>query len=694
MSGTGSAHAQRPEVAAELADHIYHDEDLGKRTFAGKVAPNEEIQDFLNATDLYDTEARRWRAIDTEPYTDEKLLYAPIVAIIQAILRHFEYSDTRSCVNTHKKKFTHSEGREEYHPPQLRTSPDVAILGSGTNFKPEAVHAGIPNYDICASPVEVKTQHNFTKGENLTQIAIYTRQLFIQQSNRKFVCCPIITEKYARLYIFDRSGVHVHQSSPIHIHQEATDFVRLILGVSSPDDSLIGFDTSIYWLGDKRVLETVDADKNPVTLTLEPVKPIFYRRTIRGRGTCCWKAKDDEGKVVLVKDAWRSRGRTAEWKLLEAVKGLAGVGQMIAYEDNDDQHISTLRGITVFLEGFCDRTFSRLILEYYGPPIEGFETPQDLLFAYRDAIAGHQNLLNIGILHRDVSINNILIAKSGSAPGNRGVLIDLDMAIRINVAERSVQADFRTGTRAFQSLNVVQSCGKTNMTQDYLDDLESFYYVLCWVCFGYAGPNKILDPFPDRLAIWESGNPDVAAGMKTAFLAGPLAVSFTTISSCFGPVFLRLLENLHSFFRDLMFSRFASHGPIFSKQGSASTVETKIHPSPERVEQDYATILGFVDTAIAELLASPAPTNAEPESEAMFNHSASLPTIPTTRLFSTREPLSDILRNGGYGPGPSSPLKRHSNSAYSDEDSPKLKKSRTRNRHAARQPSSLSIERD
>ncbi|KAF8971763.1 hypothetical protein BDZ97DRAFT_2025280 [Flammula alnicola] len=685
--------SEEPEVAAELADHIYHHEDLGRRTFAGKVASNEEIQDFLNATDLYDTEARRWRVIDTEPYKDEKLLYTPVVAIIQAILQHFDYSDTRSVVNTHNKQFKHVDGREEYNLPQLTMSPNVAILGSGTNFKPEAVRAGIPNYDICASPVEVKTQKNFMKGQNLTQISIYTRQLFIQQSNRKFVCCPIITEKYARLYIFDRSGVHVHQSSPIHIHQEATDFVRLILGVSSPDDSIIGFDTSIYWLGDKRVLETVDADKNPVTLTLEPERPIFYRRTIRGRGTCCWKSKDDEGKVVLVKDAWRSRGRTAEWKLLEAIKGLAGVGQMIAYEDNDDQHISTLRGITVFLEGFCDRTFSRLILEYYGPPIEDFENPQDLLFAYRDAIAGHQNLLNIGILHRDVSINNILIGKPGSPPGNRGILIDLDMAVRINVAERSVQADFRTGTRAFQSPNVIQSCGRTNMTQDYLDDLESFYYVLCWVCFGYSGPKTILDPFPETLVLWESGSPIIAASIKHTFLSYLLEESSMTISPFFGPIFLRLLDKLHTFFGDLMHSRIAFRRLMFTKRVSPSTVETMIHPSPEQVERDYATILGFVDTAIAELLASTAPTNGEPISEAMLDHSASQPTTPATSLFSTREPLSDILRNGGCDPGPSSPLKRHSNSAYSD-DSPKLKKSRTRNRHTLRQPSSLSIEQD
>ena len=39
-----------------------------------------------------------------------------------------------------------------------------------------------------------------------------------------------------------------------------------------------------------------------------------------------------------------------------------------------------------------------------------------------------------GTLHRDVSIYNVLLGKPGAGPGYRGILIDLDMAIRRNEA--------------------------------------------------------------------------------------------------------------------------------------------------------------------------------------------------------------------------------------------------------------------
>ena len=34
------------------------------------------------------------------------------------------------------------------------------------------------------------------------------------------------------------------------------------------------------------------------------------------------------------------------------------------------------------------------------------------------------------MIHRDVSIQNILTGKPGAEPGHRGILIDLDLAIR------------------------------------------------------------------------------------------------------------------------------------------------------------------------------------------------------------------------------------------------------------------------
>ena len=57
---------------------------------------------------------------------------------------------------------------------------------------------------------------------------------------------------------------------------------------------------------------------------------------------------------------------------------------------------------------------------------------------------GHQNLWKKGILHRDISINNILLGNEGAKPGNRGLVIDLDMGIWINRTTSLAGADFRT----------------------------------------------------------------------------------------------------------------------------------------------------------------------------------------------------------------------------------------------------------
>jgi len=57
---------------------------------------------------------------------------------------------------------------------------------------------------------------------------------------------------------------------------------------------------------------------------------------------------------------------------------------------------------------------------------------------------GHQNLWKKGILHRDISINNILLGNEGAEPGNRGLVIDLDMGIWIDRTTSLAGADFRT----------------------------------------------------------------------------------------------------------------------------------------------------------------------------------------------------------------------------------------------------------
>jgi hypothetical protein len=234
----------------------------------------------------------------------------------------------------------------------------------------------------------------------------------------------------------------------------------MILQLSSMDAQTLGYDTSIYWEGDKRLLRTLNAAGEAVEYTICKGKPKFLRRAIRGRGTCCWKVRDADGNFLLIKEGWRSKNRIAEVEFLKAAKGLRGVGQMIAYEVGYD--VSDLRGSSD--SSLRDRTWSRITLEAYGKPIHEFNSREELLVAFRDAVAGefcvqslhhpvwltvhscrgHEHLWNASILHRDVSINNVLFGQPGAQEGNRGIIIDLDLAIWLNRTSSLADADFRT----------------------------------------------------------------------------------------------------------------------------------------------------------------------------------------------------------------------------------------------------------
>ena len=93
---------------------------------------------------------------------------------------------------------------------------------------------------------------------------------------------------------------------------------------------------------------------------------------------------------------------------------------------------------------------------------------------------GHESLLNAGILHRDVSIGNIMLTEKE----DDGFLIDLDLAIKTGDDQAS-GAPNKTGTKIFMAIGALLGDPHT-----FMHDLESFFWAFFWICIHYGGLDK------------------------------------------------------------------------------------------------------------------------------------------------------------------------------------------------------------
>jgi len=165
---------------------------------------------------------------------------------------------------------------------------------------------------------------------------------------------------------------------------------------------------------------------------------------------------------------------------------------------------------------FDNRVFRCLVISPAGRGIRDFQSIKELLKALRDAIKAHRSLYLMGnILHRDISENNIIITDPKKANGFTGMLIDLDLAKEIGSGRSG--ARHQTGTMEFMAIQVLR-----NVSHTYRHDLESFFYVLLWICgrrawdtFGSWFEGR---PKQSRLTKWYTGSYDDIADAKVGHM--------------------------------------------------------------------------------------------------------------------------------------------------------------------------------
>ncbi|RGB35617.1 hypothetical protein C1646_111273 [Rhizophagus diaphanus] len=164
------------------------------------------------------------------------------------------------------------------------------------------------------------------------------------------------------------------------------------------------------------------------------------------------------------------------------------------------------------------RVHTRIITSTCGKPIYCFKDEEELLTAFYDAIEGHRNLFRFAkILHGNISLYNIMIGADG-----RGFIIDLDYAIDLDsdqalATECDQKKDVQCRTLPFMAIEIL----KYNAQRKFKHDLESFFYVLCWICSEYEGPRgQLRDSKCERKSLmnWVEGTPETIGIIKSGMM--------------------------------------------------------------------------------------------------------------------------------------------------------------------------------
>ncbi|KAF5340942.1 hypothetical protein D9611_006014 [Ephemerocybe angulata] len=410
---------------------------------------------------------------------------------------------------------------------------EIFIRATGPSFEAPPEGLGGIGYAEVASVIHVRLEDELSGKQDEELIAgpvSHCEQIFGHQPNRNFVRSLIVTESHVRLVHVDRSGTYI--TPPINIHEDPHTFIRLILGITSAYEDILGFDTSVQWSADPKTrrrtsgtLSTVDGDGNPIVFDLGMDDAPFCRPEAVGRGTVCWYATHPvTGKRVLIKDTWRTDDTVPESVFLERFRGLDGVAQMLSHEVSCAE-TNTFSPEHCERRGFPNRTKSRVVLELYGPSVWFFESRYQLVSAFRDAIAAHRDLLKRRVLHRDISAHNILLKETSGTHSRSSVLIDFDLAVWAERGVSSTKPDGNKGTRMYQSISALRDSDPESEHPppplDYLDDLESFFYVFCHLIFKFSQPGKLLEKTRIFMRDWESLKDRMSSTIKENFLRGP-----------------------------------------------------------------------------------------------------------------------------------------------------------------------------
>ncbi len=401
-------------------------------------------------------------------------------------------------------------------------------------------------------PGELKSNPSAdTASKAWLDLGRYAREVLAAQDTRRFVLGFTLCGSFMRIWEFDRLGGIA--SERFDINQDGLQFVYTILGFLLMNEEELGFDPTIISAEGRRYIEIErngQTERLIINGLIRRAPCISGRATTCWKA----HREGDPRTPLVIKDSWQYPEREEEGELLREAtnKGVVNVARYYHHETvcvrgkDDDIRSNIRQGLDITKatnykgeipmlppstsavgtpqEGrnssstntrkrssscndvslsaskrscstsptkvgsnaLPNRVHRRVIVRDYGKPIYKASSRAALLETIDGCIEGHESLYTeASMLQRDISVNNLVINEDDDNPSWRSFLIDLDLAIK-EQREGATGARGKTGTRAFMAIGVLYDDEK----HSFMHDLESFFWVLFWICIHYNGPNE------------------------------------------------------------------------------------------------------------------------------------------------------------------------------------------------------------
>ncbi|KAJ1727993.1 hypothetical protein LPJ72_005669, partial [Coemansia sp. Benny D160-2] len=397
-----------------------------------------------------------------------------------------------------------------------------------------------PKYKDMFAIIEAKRDESDSRSA-YAQLIDYTRNIYANQDRRRYAWGMTLCGTQVRCCLFYHDDIRASSAMDISTPSGLKKFVTLLVHWSFCGSERLGYDPTMAWnkkTGKLEITCTSHGDKNSSRsrsrsssdVVYEVTKPIMSASALFGRHTRCYLARRKGSRrkeEVVIKDSWSlprdlSANRASNLDSLDEVersyiaadapdeaRNLRLISEKLAGMELDFLYPKAESSGDVILSGgIADNTnaiFSfdkdedrklfrvhrRIVMSPVGHYLSTVHNEEEFVLAVADAMECHNTILTkCRLLHRDISVNNILVVREFEGRLVRrpvkGLLIDYDHAISID--KESSGCATRSGTLPFMSIHNLMG---HDSKRTALDDWESLLYLVCWqATFGINNADR------------------------------------------------------------------------------------------------------------------------------------------------------------------------------------------------------------